>query len=105
MVNKKAPLSKEAKEAIHDDLKDVPEIPQGFVDKKAFDFVPKNIFSDAQVKEIAEGLQKGMVYVFARNVSRNTQYNVRKKLHTDYPTLKFDVVIARGKGQNALFPL
>ena len=83
---------------------DVAEIPQGFISKEKFEYVPKNVFDASQVDEIAEGLKKGMVYVFGRAVSRNTQYNVRQKLKEKFPTLKFVTVVAKKGGQDALMP-
>ena len=80
------------------------EIPQGFITKDSFEYVPKSIFTAAQVDEIAEGLKKGMIYVFGKNVSRNTQYNVRKMLIDKHPTVKFVCVVAKKGGQNALLP-
>ena len=104
MVNPKAPLSKEAKESIIDDLKETPEIKAGLYKKEDFEYVPKNIFDDAQMMEIAEGLKSGLIYVFARGVSRNTQYNVRKKLKEQYPKILWVQVVAKKGGQDGLFP-
>lgn len=105
MVNPKTPLSETAKENLKDDLKTLPEIKAGFYAKKDFEYTPKNIFDDANIADIASNMQKGLIYVFARNVSRNTQYNVRKKLKEQFPNLKWVQVIGKGNGQDALFPV
>lgn len=105
MTNKKAPLSQEAKDSIKEAVKEPEPLAQGFYDRGKLEFVPKFIFSDAQIKEIADGLNMGRDYVFAKGVSRNTQYNVRKKLKEQYPNVRYDIVIVKGRAQTALFSL
>lgn len=75
--NTKAALSKEAKENIHLELKEVKE---GAYDLKDIEIVPSGVHTQTDYQQIVDVIRGGKAWVLEYRASRNTIYNVRKAL-------------------------
>lgn len=78
MVNPKATkISEEQK----DEIKDIVE---GTYDKAKLNIDSPHVHSKADLDAMVKALNEGKAYVFGRKATRNTVYNIRKRLRDEY---------------------
>ncbi len=73
----KASLSKDAKDSIKAELK---ELPKGAMDLKDIVILPSGVHTQTDYKEIVDVLRGGKAWIMEHRASRNTVYNVRKAI-------------------------
>lgn len=97
MVNQKATkLSDEQKAEIKD-------IVEGAYDIKTLQINVSGVHSKKDLDAIVKVLKEGKAYVFAGKTSRNTSYNIRKRLSAEYKldNVKFGWI--KPSGQSVIY--
>ena len=89
----KNPISETPKENLKEAMN------EGAYDLKALEIVPSGVHTKADLDDMVAALKAGKAYVFDGKATRNTSYNIRKRLRDEYKLkgVKFGHVKATGQ--------